>query len=220
MVEAVSENRREQVKQELLAKADQLWAAFETYDVVLEDASKNYIARQTMSEEGIICTMMKYRCDGLTLEQWEQWRQDPTLVATQLNPKLQRELLPDDEGHKVILLKMKTPLVISNRSIITCFYEAEKEDGTKIIFHSSRGNEEIAAANAAKIGKDVIGNNAITYMSWKPYEGGIELQNLTEMDPCGSIPDFIKKKMAKRMANGLQILVDYLQTGAKPEPIF
>ena len=220
MVEAASENRRAQLQQELMAKADQLWAAFETYDVVLEDASKNYIARQTVGQEGIACTMIKYRCDGLTLEQWEQWRQDPTLVSTQLNNKLQRELLPDDEGHKVVLLKMKMPLVISNRSIVTCFYEAEKEDGTKIIMHSSRGNEEIAAANAAKIGKDVIGNNEITYMSWKPYEGGIELQNLTMMDPAGSIPDFLKKKMAKRMANALQILVTFLQTGEKPEPIF
>ena len=203
-----------------MARAEQLWAAFETFDVILEDASKNYIARQTVSDEGIPCGMIKYRCDGLTLEQWEQWRRDPTHVGTQLNGKLQREFLPDDEGHKVVLLKMKMPLVISNRSIVTCFYEIEKEDGTKIIMHSSRGNEEIVAANAAKIGKDVVGNMAITYMSWKPYEGGIELQNIVMMDPAGSIPDFLKKKMAKRMANGLDILVKYLQTGEKPEPIF
>ena len=115
---------------------------------------------------------------------------------------------------------MQMPVMISNRSIVTCFYDAEKEDGTKIKMHSSRGNDEIARANAAKIGKDVIGNMGITYMSWKPYEGGIELQNLVEMDPAGSIPGFIKTKMAKRMANGLLVLVDYLQTGNKPEPLF
>ena len=46
-------------------------------------------------------------------------------------------MLPDDEGCKVVLMKMKMPMVISNRSILTCFYEAEKEDGTKIKLHSS-----------------------------------------------------------------------------------
>ena len=57
-------------------------------------------------------------------------------------------------------------------------------------------------------------------MAWKPYDGGMELTHIVKMDPAGSIPGFIKNKMAKRMANGLLILVDYLQTGTKPEPVF
>ena len=145
----------------------------------MEDPTKNYIARQAISENGTAVTMMKYRADGLTLEQWEQWRQDPTAIACAVNDKVTREILPDDEGHRVIHIKLKMPLVISNRSMITCFYETEKEDGTKVIFHSSRGNEDIVAANAAKIKKDVVANNEITYMSWKPYDGGIELNQLT-----------------------------------------
>ena len=141
----------------------------------MEDASKNYIARQTTSQEGNVVTLIKYRADGLTLEQLEQWRQDPTLLATQINEKMTREVLPEDDGHQVVHLKMKMPMMISNRSIITCLYETEKEDGTKVKMSSSRGNEELATANAPKIGKDVIGNQAINYISWKPYEGGIEL---------------------------------------------
>ena len=203
MVEASSAGRRAQIKEELMTMTDQLWANFETYDTVLEDASKNYIAKQTIGEGGNIVNLIKYRADGLTEEQWSQWTASPTIVAAALNPKLTRIELPDDEGHKVVLLKMKMPMVISNRSIVTTFYEHTKEDGTKLIFHSSRGNEEIAAANADKIGKDVVGNNVITHMSFKPYEGGIELQQCVQMDPAGSIPSFIKNKMAKRMANGL-----------------
>ena len=50
-------------------------------------------------------------------------------------------------------------------------------------------------------------------MSWKPYQGGIEIHNLVEFDPAGSIPGWIKTEMSKRMANGLETLVNYLQTG-------
>ena len=157
--------------------------------------------------------MIKYRADGLTLEQLEQWRQDPTNIAVQMNSKLTRELLPDDEGHKVVLLKIKMPMVISNRSTVTCFYEAEKEDGTKIVMSSSQGNESITTDNAAKIGKDVVANSVISYTSYKPYDGGIELQQLVENDPCGSIPAFMKNKGAKRAANNLLNMVNYLQTG-------
>ena len=92
-----------------------------------------------------------------------------------MNSKLTRVALPDDEGHKVYLLKMKMPMVISNRSILTCYYEAQKEDGTRILMNSSRGNEEIQAANASKIGKDVVASIGINYVSWKAYNGGIEL---------------------------------------------
>ena len=44
----------------------------------------------------------------------------------------------------------------------------------------------------------------------KPYDGGIEFKQAIAMDPAGMIPGFIKTKMAGRMANGLQIMVDYL----------
>ena len=50
-----------------------------------------------------------------------------------------------EDGHKVQHLMMKMPLVISNRSIITTFYEVEREDGWRALFHSSLGNEHIQA---------------------------------------------------------------------------
>ena len=71
MVEAAAGQTREQIKQELMAKADRLMADFDSYETVMEDASKNYIAKQTMSEEGQAITLVKYRADGLTEEQWE-----------------------------------------------------------------------------------------------------------------------------------------------------
>ena len=104
-------------------------------------------------------------------------------MATAVNNKLTRIELPDDDGHKVRLLKMKMPMMITNRSTLTCFYRREREDGTKLVFHSSRGNEELIAANADQIGGDVVTNNALTYMAWKPYEGGMEITHIVKMDP-------------------------------------
>ena len=51
-------------------------------------------------------TLIKFRCDGLTLEQWEEWRKDPIAIGTAVNDKLSRENLEDDEGHKVVHMRM------------------------------------------------------------------------------------------------------------------
>ena len=96
---------------------------------------------------------------------------------------------------------MKMPMMISNRSIITCFYELEREGGWKVLTHSSKGNEDITAGRAKEIGKNVVANNSIAYFQWRPYEGGMEIWSVNQMDPSGSIPDFIKNKIAKRMGN-------------------
>ena len=132
-----------------------------------------------------------------------RWSADPMAVAHALNAKMTPEYLADDEGCRVAHMRMKMPVMISNRSIITCFYRFTKEDGTNVLMHSSRGNEALVTANASKIGKDVVGNMHINYVSWKAYEGGIELAYVGKMDPNGSIPDFIKNKFAARMTNNL-----------------
>ena len=159
---------------------------------------------------------MKYQADGLTEAQWETWRQDPSGMATQINNKMTRTVLPEDDGHKVVLMKMKMPMMITNRSIVSCFYEHQREDGWKVLLHSSQGNDHIVAANKSAIGKDVVADMVITYYAWRPYEGGLEIWHINKMNPAGSIPDFLKNKMAKRMANGVLNLVNFIKTGAKP----
>ena len=67
----------------------------------------------------------------------DRWRADPTAVQIACNAKLSREELPDQEGNKAWLLNMQMPMVISNRSIVTVFYNWELEDGTKCVMHSS-----------------------------------------------------------------------------------
>jgi len=213
MVEASSD--RAHIKQSLLTMAANLFAQFDNFETVVNHEDKHYIAKQFF-EDGSGCTMIKYRADGLTEEEWNRWRDDPTAVTLQLNSNASRVLLPDDHGHKIVQLKMKMPLMISNRSIVTCFYDHETEDGWKMKFHSSQGNEHIVEANAASIGKDVVASNIIVYFQWRPYEGGMEIWHVQRMNPNGSLPDMFKKKMGKRMANVLLDIVAYLKSGAAP----
>ena len=218
MVEAAG--GRAAIATELITLADSIIAQWDTAEVLLDEPEKNYTAKKVEAEDGIVVTLIKYRVEGLTEQQWETWSADPSVVSAAVNPKLTRIELPDDEGHKVRLLKMKMPMMITNRSTLTTFYRQEKEDGTKLLFHSSKGNENLIAANADQIGSDVSTNNVLTYMAWKPYEGGMDLTHIVKMDPAGSIPDFIKKKAAARLANSLQIIVNYVKDGTVPEPLF
>ncbi len=92
------------------------------------------------------------------------------------NARCTREELPDDDGQKMWHLKMSMPMVISNRSVITTFYQNVDAEGWTSIFHSSQGNEAQTTAREAEIGSDVIANNIIVYTAFKPYEGGVEFK--------------------------------------------
>ena len=70
MVEAAASSGRAQIKQELLASANNYLNTFESYNVAFEDASRNYIARQTFDENGLAVTIIKFRCDGFTEDHW------------------------------------------------------------------------------------------------------------------------------------------------------
>ena len=115
---------------------------------------------------------------------------------------------------------MKMPPLISNRSIITTFYETESDDGYRQVFHSSTGNEAIVDARKAEhIKKDTVATMILTYMASKPYEGGMELNQIIALDIAGRIPDFIKNKIATRLSNiGMQ-LADYVMHGTVPKAL-
>ena len=56
----------------------------------------------------------------------------------------------------------------------------------------------------------------ISFLAFKPYEGGVELMSVASSDLAGMIPDMIKNKMASRQANRLKNLVNFLKNGVKP----
>ena len=113
------------------------------------------------------------------------------------------------------------PMMITNRSLITCFYEHEDaETGFRIFCHSSQGCEAIIEQQRAEIGKNQLATFIVNYTAGRPYEGGMEIQMVISMDIAGSIPSFVKNKIAKRLSNvGLQI-ADYIMHGTVPKSLF
>ena len=99
MVEAA--NSRDQIKQGLFTKADELFATFDTHNTVFEDASKNYVAKQTVEDGGNALTMVKWTCAGLTIEQLQPFLDDPVVVGGRINDKLTVTALPEDNGHRL-----------------------------------------------------------------------------------------------------------------------
>ena len=165
--------------------------------------------------------MVKYRAEEMTMEHMQRWREDPTAVQCAINPKQSREALPDTpEGNKAWHIIYQMPMVLSNRSVITAYYETEEADGTQVVFHSSKGNDEIAASIAEQVGSNVIAENRVTMLKYKPFDGGVEIHMMACFDPAGLIPGFVKNRIASYMGNMGLMLVDYLMDGTVPEPIF
>merc|ERR1712079_155442 len=113
------------------------------------------------------------------------------------------------------------PLMITNRSIITTFYEHTDEDtGYRNLFHSSLGNETIQESRSSLIGKDVVANMILTFMQSRPYDGGMEMNQVIALDISGMIPNVVKSKIAKKFSNiGLQIS-DYVMNQTVPQKLF
>ena len=71
---------------------------------------------------------------------------------------------------------MRMPMMITNRSLITCFYEHEDaETGFRTICFSSAGCEAIIEQQRAEIGKNQLANFIVNYTAGRPYEGGMEI---------------------------------------------
>lgn len=110
------------------------------------------------------------------------------------------------------------PLFISNRSFFNCYYEIDgSEPGEYQFIASGWGNEFLAHKYAKLAGKDVIGTVNINYIGIRPYKNnygdviGTYVQQVSSINPNGSLPDILKSKMARKAAKTIGNMLDYLQ---------
>ena len=47
---------------------------------------------------------------------------DPFAIGPVMNNKMSYEMLPESEGNPVAHIKVKMPMMISNRSVVSCLY--------------------------------------------------------------------------------------------------
>ena len=126
---------------------------------MLEDASKNYVARQTFDDEGLAITMVKYRAAGTTLDgTFKKYTDNPFEMAKEIHSRTSYTELPEVEGRKAFHVQMEMPMIISNRSIFTVLYRPDRGDGSVTLMSSSQGNDAIAESRATEAGSDVIAN--------------------------------------------------------------
>ena len=188
----------------------------------MEDKDIGYEARQTWEGDGPV-TVIRYKAEGFTKETWKTWAADPIGVQCKLNDIMTATPLENNEdmdGHPTFHLHMKMPMMISNRSVVTSFYEEECEDGSLILINSSQGNEAIIEEQKKLIGKNVVANAIITYTKGEFYDGGCNLVQVISMNVNGMIPNFVQKKIAKRLADTTKHLVAYLLHGTIPKSVF
>ena len=147
--------------------------------------------------------LIKHQCEGFKDSHWQTWKEDPVGVQEKLSERIVGYPLEDSEDHRMYHLKMRMPMMATNRSALACFYEhRDSTTGYRSLFHSSKGNEYLLENEDIKsaIGADVMANDFLTYLESKPYPGGMELNHVISLDIVGFLPSFIKNKLVGRLA--------------------
>lgn len=210
---ATAGSTRAAVQAELLAFAEEKLGDT-SIEVAAHDAATEFEARQVF--EGTALTMSKLRVDELSVEQVrdfyarENWEANMAKTADKMVPTL----LEEEDGCRIFHLRLQTPFILSNRSLFVAHYYVEGSDGSFTFMASSRGTDAIAEKYAANAGGDIVGEMVLTFVQAVPHAaGGVMLRCVNAMDPKGSIPDFLKKKLGKGHMNQLPNLRDFLLGG-------
>ena len=202
----------------LNAYAEEQIAKFDTMTTFKDEPEKGFLAKLDWVD-GVPLAVAKMTAKGLTQEMVDSWYNDPMQLRV-LNPKNKMTKLEDDDGHLMAHVQIGTPMMVSERCIIQTWYNSKCEDGSTIIMSSSQGNEHLYAEHKDKSGKAVECKMLIQYTKLTPIEGGMECISVSQSDPCGMLPGFVKTKMGKRLGENLAIIVDFLINGTIPPPAF
>ena len=216
MVQAVSP--REQIQNDLIAIAEQHIANWDNYadrETTSNQYGFEFASRQT-DYENCVMTVAKASVPGLTLEQHRAFRDNLATQQAKIEDKLTVVEIPDVDGHKALIHHIKMPMMMSNRSVVQIYYVKECEDGSLIFISSSRNTDEVVAAQAKIIKKNVVANNMINYQKLTPTEGGCDWVSVQCFDLAGSIPSAIANQGASRQAVIPEKLIYLIKTGNAP----
>ena len=108
--------------------------------------------------------------------------------------------LNDLIGDNVYLMyqHIKTAIMVSNRCCLLAVYSIDTPDGGFIHMTTSKGNKAIEQANLPLLGKDVLSHTTLTYSKFEPIAdgSGCRITAVLCVDPAGSLPYFVKNKIA------------------------
>ena len=105
-------------------------------------------------------------------------------------------------------------MILSNRSMIGCFYEKEDPiDNSFTFLISVKGNESLHEEFSYRFANDVIGYGLMNYSKYTPYDGGVLVEMCLCLDVKGSVPKFLKNLMSYKMANAPRDFWEFLVNG-------
>lgn len=193
------------------------WEEFSDKEYVRTVGDFELTARQTEYSPGVFLTINKAKVPGLTVDMYIEFRQNGPSKMPLVDPKMSVTPIGDFEGQKAAIQHIKMPMMMTNRSIPVVNYRIDEADGSVVVIGSSRGTEQLVADNAAKIKKDVVGNNIISYVHVAPYDGGCMWTGVQCMDIAGSIPDMIKRQASDQQLKAAERVIQVVLTGKPPK---
>ena len=154
---------------------------------------------------------------GLTKAKHKEFRENVVENTKIANPNVTMEVLPDVDGYKNYFAHIKTPMVMSDRNLITLMTVRENADGSDYIVSTSRGTEPIVEKLKDKIGKNVIAIQEFQIGKITDTEQGLKMQGCVCVDLSGSIPTFFQNKMTARGMKGIERGAYIMLNGKAPD---
>ena len=112
-------------------------------------------------------------------------------------------------GRKVVHHHMKTPFVMSDRSLILFYFLVDVSENEFTFAFSTLNSEENQEKYKAKIGKDVVADARLVMHCVADAEGGTRVRMNKVMDPKGSIPTMMANKMAAKQVAMLHEIEEF-----------
>ena len=181
------------MKKELFDLGKQLLSEWESLEVVADVPDRNLQARVKSDEDGPVTMLAHIKADGFPFEKFKVHLDDVSSIEKMYQGRLTMIKLvgqTTETTSALILLKVKMPALLSNRSSPTLTYTAKDEgdNGWHYEFASSLGTKSLVKKYKDEIGSDVVAYNYLSMLMWRQYEGGIELYNIHKADMKGWVP--------------------------------
>ena len=157
------------------------------------------------------------RAEGITPAMLEWYQKNVHTFCTKIDKAVEMKEVEKNNDNTVVHMRIITPPMVSNRSIIQTFFEERQPDGTVTFLATSTGNQELETKYAKLIGKDVIAQCFISYLQCKPIKDtqNSYLKYILSIDVAGSLPDFVKKAIGEEQTKGLDNIVNFVRANYK-----
>jgi len=115
-----------------------------------------------------------------------------------------------------VLTKLKTPMIMENRALITAWYTWYDDDGAIYTMGTDKGNDACYEQYCDEVGKDVIMRQRLSYNKFYELDGTLYFEDVQCYSLGGKVPDFIQKWASNQAHQETQQFAEFLANGVVP----